>query len=757
MKKKILAVFLSLCMAMSLVPVGAMAAGEETYPDWTSTTSLPSQGTYKLTQNVTINGQVTVNGTLTLDLNGHTITAANSYAFFVQASGSLEIDDSQGTGKVTNQGASGSSKTVIHVNGGGQFTLSGGCIENTTSNGYAVFVNSGSKALIGGGTVVNTGANGYALYVNGSNGNAADVTFSSGTIQNTSNGGKSVYINGVGEFEMTGGTINQEDTYPSGAAIYVNGASQNILVSGGNVTSNCKGIESASGEILVTGGTFDTKSYTFSNVELLWMCKFIILQTRPVCKGFFQNVKTVPFVCKITPFQTSAHKKRARDPPIPGPFPLFGCSAHEELGPVVAIPVLRRGIAQAHLGKVLAENVGPVAVGGHPARHHGLRGGVAGGDVLPRRPIGHAGLGQRGEAAAPVRPGVGVEGRELLRPGLGGRREGGVGGEGGQPLVGPGLVHQLEDLQLEQGAAIGPVKAHEHHRHLDPADGPVGGEGGGGGAVHDPLGIGPGDGRLDLRHVRLVAEVVGVGRRQDLVEGLLGHVHKGELLPGLCRGFPGEVEGELVEHLGKVHPGGGTVGGKGGAVMVPPVLGDDPIGEDVVLVGPHHSVPIVRPFGDVLEGGLAGHRAGDGGGARVAVQDHGEHGPGHAAVGGEGGGTGAVEEPFLHHIVHSVAGPVAVGHVLELRRPGGNGHADAKNQGEQQGKTAFFHGPRSFPRFGNRAWGPLVAISIVLVLAGDCNCFSRIFPLLERAAEGSLSQTGKHDQDDKGLPLASPW
>ena len=72
-------------------------------------------------------------------------------------------------------------------------------------------------------------------------------------------------------------------------------------------------------------------------------------------------------------------------------------------------------------------------------------------------------------------------------------------------------------------------------------------------------------------------------------------------------------------------------------------------------------------------------------------------------VRGEGGGTGAVEEPFLHHIVHSVAGPVAVGHVLELRRPGGNGHADAKNQGEQQGKTAFFHGPRSFPRFGNRA------------------------------------------------------
>ena len=268
MKKKILAVFLSLCMAMSLVPVGAMAAGEETYPDWTSTTSLPSQGTYKLTQNVTINGQVTVNGTLTLDLNGHTITAANSYAFFVQASGSLEIDDSQGTGKVTNQGASGSSKTVIHVNGGGQFTLSGGCIENTTSNGYAVFVNSGSKALIGGGTVVNTGANGYALYVNGSNGNAADVTFSSGTIQNTSNGGKSVYINGVGEFEMTGGTINQEDTYPSGAAIYVNGASQNILVSGGNVTSNCKGIESASGEILVTGGTFDTKSYTFQTRHL---------------------------------------------------------------------------------------------------------------------------------------------------------------------------------------------------------------------------------------------------------------------------------------------------------------------------------------------------------------------------------------------------------------------------------------------------------------------------------------------------------
>ncbi len=29
------------------------------------------------------------------------------------------------------------------------------------------------------------------------------------------------------------------------------------------------------------------KRCTFPNVELLWMCTFIILQTRPVCKGFF--------------------------------------------------------------------------------------------------------------------------------------------------------------------------------------------------------------------------------------------------------------------------------------------------------------------------------------------------------------------------------------------------------------------------------------------------------------------------------------
>ena len=61
MKKKILAVFLSLCMAMSLLPVTALAAGEDT-PSTQAAPALPGakDDVITLTQDVELFSQVTI-------------------------------------------------------------------------------------------------------------------------------------------------------------------------------------------------------------------------------------------------------------------------------------------------------------------------------------------------------------------------------------------------------------------------------------------------------------------------------------------------------------------------------------------------------------------------------------------------------------------------------------------------------------------------------------------------------------------------
>ena len=223
-------------MLMSLMPVTALAADGDAYDEWTNATSLPSSGMYKLTTNVTIADEVRPTSTLTLDLNGYTVTATNGQAFFVQTSGGLTIEDSAGTGKITNSSES-TGSNLIHVNGG-QFTLSGGTLENVMERGCALFVNSDSVVTITGGNIVNTVDGGDAVYVNG------------------------------GTFEMTGGHIDQQSTYSSDAAIYANNSADSISISGGEISSACKGVYAAFTPVNVTGGTFDTDGYAFQTRNL---------------------------------------------------------------------------------------------------------------------------------------------------------------------------------------------------------------------------------------------------------------------------------------------------------------------------------------------------------------------------------------------------------------------------------------------------------------------------------------------------------
>lgn len=247
----------------------APAAAADGYKDWTSANSLPTSGTYRLTQDVTVQKEVTVGRwassrpekpttILTLDLNGHTITATSGQAFFVQVSGGLVIEDSKGDGKITNAEASGSSKTLIQINDG-SFELKGGTLENTSSMGYALHLNVSSTGAISGGTVVNTGSGGHAVFVNSS----AQLTMTGGEIKNTENGGHAVYINGTAAFTMEGGKVTQNSAYSSSAAIYANNEATSISISGGEVVSKSMGVYAAFTPVSVTGGAFQTDSYVF--------------------------------------------------------------------------------------------------------------------------------------------------------------------------------------------------------------------------------------------------------------------------------------------------------------------------------------------------------------------------------------------------------------------------------------------------------------------------------------------------------------
>ena len=170
MKKKILAVFLSLCMAMSLLPVTALAteAADEETPSAQATT-LPEavNGVITLTENVNLKQGVSiVNNDLVIDLNGYTITytgtPTQATAFFnVGASRSLTVRDSKGNGAIIvnedycrDENNADTSYTVrcVQVRAGGTFTLESGTLQNTNtaSEATAVIINFGTVNINGG-------------------------------------------------------------------------------------------------------------------------------------------------------------------------------------------------------------------------------------------------------------------------------------------------------------------------------------------------------------------------------------------------------------------------------------------------------------------------------------------------------------------------------------------------------------------------------------------------------------------------------
>lgn len=215
----------------------------------------------RLMKDIVMTEAVTVdNGNnLTIDLNGHTLTAPeNSRAFYIR-DGALTIEDGAGTGVIQGSGtvagnggaiwmSSSNSNNALTLTGGtihgftatdgggvyvsgGSFEMTNGTISdcNATNAGGGVYVSSGTIKMSGGSIENCTANDGAGVKVYASNGKTASFSMSgSGKIKNCNQEGVSIYAIGS-KFSMSGGIIEGNSRF----GVWVDNGSAEM--SGGSV------------------------------------------------------------------------------------------------------------------------------------------------------------------------------------------------------------------------------------------------------------------------------------------------------------------------------------------------------------------------------------------------------------------------------------------------------------------------------------------------------------------------------------------
>lgn len=318
MKKRLLSVFLCLCMVFGLVPAtvwaettnghthylcgGSTCNGSghenETYKttfekeikqegntlkiggeSWAPTKGsndtfyiLPT-GTYYLGSDISLEYTIKIENNVTLCLNGHKITAADGMDAIYMTGGSFTLTDCKGVGTITH--ASSKTGRGVYVSSG-TFNMYGGSItgnkaQDAQGRGGGVYVYSGSGTFnMYGGSITGNTANSYGggVYVDG-----GGFTMSGGSIGGTKTGETNTATYGGGgvyakaNFEMTGGSITGNETN-RGGGVYVTGKGsftmsasadgQNIpSITGNNATENGGGVYvvGSSSTFEMTGGT----------------------------------------------------------------------------------------------------------------------------------------------------------------------------------------------------------------------------------------------------------------------------------------------------------------------------------------------------------------------------------------------------------------------------------------------------------------------------------------------------------------------
>lgn len=291
MKKRLISMVLAVSMAVSIMPAPAFASGGGQQPetvigqeidrqnsseDYSEVSSL-DQLTYtnneckvRLTENIVMTGAVTVNNgnRLTIDLNGHTLTAAeNSRAFLIQ-NGALTIEDSTGRGVIQGSGTVNGYGGAILMNGSDSnnaLTLAGGTISGFTAKyGAGVSMGNGTFRMTGGAirncSATGGKADGGGVYVSGGSFEMSDGTISA---CNAANAGGGVYVLS-GSFEMSGGSIEDCTAYEgAGVKVYPSsGKTASFSMTGGEIKNcNTNGVSiyaiGGTSEFSMSGGTIE--------------------------------------------------------------------------------------------------------------------------------------------------------------------------------------------------------------------------------------------------------------------------------------------------------------------------------------------------------------------------------------------------------------------------------------------------------------------------------------------------------------------
>lgn len=116
--------------AISFTTEGSHTHNGITFEKWNDGSSIPTSGNYYLSNNVTLNGHVTLSGDLNLCLNGHSVYTETRH-IIVPDEKTLAIYDNVGGGRIFGYHvASYPEYGIINVQSGGTLILSEGAVEN---------------------------------------------------------------------------------------------------------------------------------------------------------------------------------------------------------------------------------------------------------------------------------------------------------------------------------------------------------------------------------------------------------------------------------------------------------------------------------------------------------------------------------------------------------------------------------------------------------------------------------------------------
>ena len=263
----------TVCICTAAAPAPAAQTHDGiTFEPWESTTSLPTSGSYYLTDDVTVSSTTDVSDTLNLCLNGHSVLMTGNAGVFHILSGAtmnmydcnesnsehyVTLDNWRGTAVSdtgTEQTVTGGSG-VVKVSGG---LITGGYAGNPGGGAFRVdgTLNMNAGTLLGNFTTVSGGAiwtgglttiagNSRITYNKGTSGNRGGVYVSSGTFNIsgapnlTGNSGCDVVLNG----SSTKINFNDFDSNVRLGVVYVTGNPNNIIITSGADFANYEAVQ----------------------------------------------------------------------------------------------------------------------------------------------------------------------------------------------------------------------------------------------------------------------------------------------------------------------------------------------------------------------------------------------------------------------------------------------------------------------------------------------------------------------------------